>query len=126
SVPEYLGIRPKMVETTRTGGSAFQIQAMWAALALDAGLCDAVLICYGSNQRSGAGGLVRSGGTPFPYEAPYKPRNPTTAYALAAQRHMHQYGTTREQLAEVAVAARKWANLNPDAFMKGDLSIDDV
>lgn len=126
SVPEYLGIRPKLVESTRTGGSAFQIHAMWAALALDAGLCDAVLICYGSNQRSGAGGLVRSGGIPFPYEAPYKPRNPTTAYALAAQRHMHEYGTTREQLAHVAVAARKWAQLNPVATMRDDLTIDDV
>jgi acetyl-CoA acetyltransferase len=126
SVPEYLGIRPKMVETTRTGGSAFQIYAMWAALALEAGLCNAVLICYGSNQRSGAGGLVRSGGMPFPYEAPYKPRNPTTSYALAAKRHMHQYGTTREHLAEVAVAARKWAQLNPDANMRDPLSIEDV
>lgn len=126
SVPEYLGIRPKLVEGTRTGGSAFQIHAMWAALALDAGLCDAVLICYGSNQRSGAGGLVRSGGTPFPYEAVYKPKNPTTAYALAAQRHMHEYGTTREQLAEVAVAARKWAQLNPMANMRDDLTIEDV
>ncbi|MCP1471265.1 acetyl-CoA acetyltransferase [Sphingobium sp. OAS761] len=126
SVPEYLGIRPRVVETTRTGGSAFQIQAMWAALALDAGLCNAVLICYGSNQRSGAGGLVRSGGAPFPFEAPYKPRNPTTSYALVAKRHMHEYGTTREQLAEVAVAARKWAQLNPDAYMRDPLSIDDV
>ena len=126
SVPEYLGIRPKLVESTRTGGSAFQIHAMWAALALEARLCDAVLICYGSNQRSGAGGLVRSGGTPFPYEATYKPRNPTTAYALAAQRHMHQYGTTREQLAEVAVAARRWAKLNPMANMRDDLTIEDV
>ena len=126
SVPEYLGVRPKMVETTRTGGSAFQIYAMWAALALEAGLCNAVLICYGSNQRSGAGGLVRSGGMPFPYEAPYKPRNPTTSYALAAKRHMHQYGTTREHLAEVAVAARKWAQLNPDANMRDPLSIEDV
>ena len=99
---------------------------MWAALALDAGLCDAVLICYGSNQRSGVGGLVRSGGTPFPYEAVYKPQNPTTAYALAAQRHMHEYGTTREQLAEVAVAARKWAQLNPMANMRDDLTIADV
>jgi acetyl-CoA acetyltransferase len=126
SVPEYLGIRPKLVESTRTGGSAFQIHAMWAALALDAGLCDAVLICYGSNQRSGAGGLVRSGGTPFAYEAVYKPHNPTTAYALAAQRHMHEYGTTREQLAEVAVAARKWAQLNPMANMHDHLTIDDV
>jgi acetyl-CoA acetyltransferase len=126
SVPEYLGIRPKLVESTRTGGSAFQIHAMWAALALDAGLCDAVLICYGSNQRSGAGGLVRSGGLPFPYEAPYKPRNPTTAYALAAQRHMHEYGTTRAHLAEVAVAARKWAQLNPLASLRDDLTIEDV
>src|SRR3546814_12979056 len=75
SVPEYLGIRPKIVETTRTGGSAFQIHAMWAALALDAGICDAVLICYGSNQRSASGGLVSSGGAPFPYESVYKPRN---------------------------------------------------
>jgi acetyl-CoA acetyltransferase len=99
---------------------------MWAALALDAGLCDAALICYGSNQRSGAGGLVRSGGTPFPYEAIFKPRNPTTSYALAAQRHMHEYGTSREQLAEVAVAARKWAQLNPDAFVRDPLSIEDV
>jgi len=126
SVPEYLGIRPRLVENSRTGGSAFQIYAMWAALALEAGLCDAVLICYGSNQRSGAGGLVRSASIPFPYEAPYKPRNPTTSYALAAKRHMHQYGTTREHLAEVAVAARKWAQLNPDANMRDPLSIDDV
>jgi acetyl-CoA acetyltransferase len=126
SVPEYLGIRPKVVDSTRTGGSAFQVQAMWAALALEAGLCDAALICYGSNQRSGAGGLVRSGGTPFPYEATFKPRNPTTSYALAAQRHIHQYGTTREQLADVAVAARKWAQRNPDAFVRDPLSIEDV
>jgi len=126
SVPEYLGIRPKVVDSTRTGGSAFQVQAMWAALALEAGLCNAALICYGSNQRSGAGGLVRSGGTPFAYEAVFKPRNPTTSYALAAQRHMHQYGTSREQLAEVAVAARQWARLNPDAFSRDPLSIDDV
>src|SRR6185369_8701272 len=126
SVPEYLGIRPKVVDSTRTGGAAFQVQAMWAALALEAGLCNAALICYGSNQRSGAGGLVRSGGTPFAYEAVFKPRNPTTSYALAAQRHMHQYGTKREQLAEVAVAARQWARLNPDAFSRDPLSIDDV
>jgi acetyl-CoA acetyltransferase len=125
SVPEYLGIRPKLVESTRTGGSSFQIHAMWAALALDAGLCDAVLICYGSNQRSAAGGLVGSGIPPFPYEAVYKPRNPPSSYALAAARHMHEYGTTREHLAEVAVAARKWAQLNPEAFARDVLTIDD-
>lgn len=125
SVPEYLGIRPKLVEATRTGGSSFQIHAMWAALALDAGLCESVLICYGSNQRSAAGGLVTSGGQPFPYESVYKPRNPPTAYALVAARHMAQYGTTRAHLAEVAVAARKWAQLNPEAFMRDPLSIED-
>lgn len=125
TVPEYLGIRPKLVETTRTGGSSFQIHAMWAAMALDAGLCDAVLICYGSNQRTGAGGLVRSGGAPFVYEQRYKPRNPISSYALAAARHMHQFGTTRRHLAEVAVAARKWAQLNPEAFARGELTIDD-
>lgn len=124
TVPEYLGIRPKLVETTRTGGSSFQIHAMWAALALDAGLCDAVLICYGSNQRTAAGGLMTSGGAPFPYEAPYRPRNPSSSYALAAARHMHEYGTTREHLAEVAVAARQWAQRNPDAFMREELTIE--
>lgn len=52
---------------------------------------------------------------PQPYEAPYDPLNPLSSYALAAARHMHQYGTTREQLAEVALAASQWAQLNPEA-----------
>lgn len=126
SVPEYLGIHPKLVESTRTGGSAFQIHAAWAALALEAGMCDAVLIAYGSNQRSAAGGLVRSGASPFLYEETYKPRNPVSSYALAAARHMHEYGTTREQLAEVAIAARQWAARNPDAFVRDPLSLEEV
>jgi acetyl-CoA acetyltransferase len=125
SVPEYLGVRPKLVETTRTGGSAFQIHAMWAALALDAHLCDAVLICYGSNQRTASGGLVTSGAAQFIYESVYQPRNPPTSYALAAARHMYEFGTSREHLAEVAVAARKWAQLNPEAFVRDDLTIAD-
>ena len=63
---------------------------------------------------------------PQPYEMPYEPVMPMAAYALAAARHMHQYGTTRRQLAEVAVAARAWGRLNPEAFMREPLSIDDV
>ena len=126
SVPEYLGIRPKLVETTRSGGSAFQIHAMWAALALEAGLCDAVLICYASNQGSASGGLVTSGGAPFVYESVYQPRNPPSSYALATARHMHEFGTTREQLAEVAVAARRWAQLNPEAYKREPTSIEEV
>jgi acetyl-CoA acetyltransferase len=50
---------------------------------------------------------------------------PVSAYALAAARHMHAFGTTREHLAHVAVAARQWAKLNPEAFARGDLSIGD-
>ncbi|PJK27445.1 acetyl-CoA acetyltransferase [Minwuia thermotolerans] len=122
---EYLGLRPKITENNRTGGSAFLTHLASACLALDAGLCDVALIAYGSNQRSAAGKLV-SAAAPDPWEGPYKPRLPVSAYALAAARHMHEYGTTPEQLAEVAVSARQWANLNPDAFMQGDLSVDDV
>ena len=56
----------------------------------------------------------------------YKPFLPATAYALAASRHMHEFGTTREQMAEVAVAARKWAQMNPVAWDKKPLSVADV
>lgn len=122
---EYLGIQPKITENNRTGGSAFLTHLQSACLALDAGLCDVALIAYGSNQLSGAGKLVTPSGAD-PYEGPYRPRLPVSAYALAAARHMHDYGTTAEQLAEVAVSARQWANLNPDAHMQGDLTVDDV
>ena len=121
---EYLGINPKITDNNRTGGSAFLTHAIMAALALEAGYCDTALIMYGSNQRSGAGKLV----TPrvnVGFEYAYKPINPISLYAFAAARHMHEYGTTREDLANVAVAARQWANLNPEAFAKGDLSIED-
>lgn len=121
---EYLGIHPRITENNRTGGSAFQTYVYWAAMALAAGEIDVALIAYGSNQRSKAGKLVTPVQQNF-YEAPYNPLLPISSYALAASRHMHQFGTTREQLAEVAVAARAWANLNPDAFAKGPLSVDD-
>ncbi|BFM08243.1 acetyl-CoA acetyltransferase [Halioxenophilus aromaticivorans] len=126
SAAEYLGIRPRFTDNNRTGGSAFVSHAITAAIMLEAGYIDTALILYGSNQRTGAGGLV-SMRQASPYEKPYRPMNPLSSYALAAARHIHEYGTRRESLAEVAVAARKWANLNPDAFMygKGDLSIDD-
>jgi acetyl-CoA acetyltransferase len=125
SVAEYLGIRPKFFDGTNIGGSSFEMHLLQAALALDAGLCDVALIAYGSNQRTNGGRLV-SMSEPQWQEAPYKPRHPITAYALAASRHMHAFGTTREMLAEVAVAARGWANLNPDAFARGPLGLADV
>jgi acetyl-CoA acetyltransferase len=124
SLSEYFGIRPRYLGNNRPGGSAFETHVIAAALALDAGLCNVALIAYGSNQRSASGKLV-SARKLFPYEGPYRPLNPISSYALAAARHMHQFGTTRRDLAEVAVAARQWANLNPEAFAKGPLSIED-
>jgi acetyl-CoA acetyltransferase len=127
TVAEYLGIRPAVVDGTNVGGASFLQHAISAAMALRLGLCKVAVICYGSNQRSAAGRLVTlSQADQPPYEAPYKPRYPIVAYALAASRHMHLYGTTPEQLAEVAVAARAWARLNPMAYMRAPLTIDEV
>ena len=124
-IAEMLGIQPKFTDNNRTGGSTFLSYTLMAAMALKEGLCETALIFYGSNQRTASGKLVSSV-KPFAYEAPYAPIFPATSYALAASRHMHDYGTTREQLAAVAVAARAWANLNPQAFMRGPLSVADV
>jgi acetyl-CoA acetyltransferase len=120
---EYLGIRPKVIEGTMLGGSSFLNFLQWAALALQARLCNVALIAYGSNARSGG---IRPGGfTPIPYEVNYGARL-VSAYALSAARHMHEYGTTREQLAQVAVAARAWARKNPKALMRDPLTTEDV
>jgi len=124
SAAEYLGITPRFTDNNRTGGSAFHSHVIAAALMLEAGYCDTALVMYGSNQRTASGGLV-SMRLPSPYEKPYRPLTPLSSYALAASRHMHEYGTTREHLAAVAVAARNWAKLNPDAFVREDLSIED-
>jgi acetyl-CoA acetyltransferase len=125
SVGEYLGVRPRYSDATNMGGSSFVSHLFHAAAAIGAGLCEVALITYGSTQRSGGGRLV-SGSEGLPYEAPYEPRYPVSMYALAASRHMHEYGTKRAQLAEVAVAAREWAKLNPKAFVRDDLSVEDV
>lgn len=124
SFAQYLGIRPKVTDNNRTGGSAFQTYVEHAAYLLDAGAIDCALIAYGSNQATATGKLV-STVQPMRYEAPYRPLNPVSSYALAAARYMHQYGATREQLGAVALAARKWAMLNPEAFKRDALTMDD-
>lgn len=118
---EYLGIRPKLTDNNRTGGSSFFTHAFHAALALDASACDVALIAYGSNQRSAAGKLV-SALRSSALEAPYRMPRPVGSYAMAAARYMHRYGATRESFAEVAIAARRWAQRNPDAFMRDELT----
>jgi acetyl-CoA acetyltransferase len=122
---QALGLRPRFTDNNRTGGSAFISHVITAAAMLDAGMIDVALIAHGSNQRSGAGGKLVSAARSSSWEAPYRPLFPVSGYALAAARHMHQYGTTRAQFAEVAVAARGWANRNPEAFATGPLSIED-
>ena len=125
NVGEHLGIRPRYSDATALGGASFVAHLHHAAVAIAAGACDVALIVYGSTQRSDGGRLV-SVAEAIPHEAPYAPRYPISMYALAAARHMHEYGTTREQLAEVAVAARAWAALNPVAFEREPLTIKDV
>ena len=122
---EYLGVTPKFSDSSMIGGSSNLAHVMTAAMAIATGQCDIVLVAYGSNQRSASGRLV-STSRPDPFEGPYAPRQPITSYALAASRHMHEYGTTRQQLAEIAVAARAWAALNPEAFRREPLSVADV
>src|SRR5438309_3026045 len=122
---EYLGIDPKFIGSTIVGGSSFEFHVAHAMGAIALGLCNVALIAYGSTQRT-IGRKQASVREINPYETPFKPFLPASAYALAASRHMHQFGTTREQLAAVAVAAREWALLNPNAWEKKPLTIDEA
>jgi acetyl-CoA acetyltransferase len=123
SISEYLGIRPLWADSDSTGGSSFLSQLLQATMAIEAGLCTTVLIAYGSNlKQAGNFGLNE-----LPkFETVYGLNSPLPGYAMCAARHMHEYGTTREQMAEVAVAARQWATLHPDATMRTPLTIADV
>ena len=125
SLSEYLGIDAPFIGSTIVGGSSFEYHVAQAQQAIEAGLCSVAVIAYGSTQRS-VGRRQASAREVNPYETPFKPFLPASAYAIAARRHMHQYGTTREQLAAVAVAARQWAQLNPVAWDRRPLTIEDV
>lgn len=123
SLAEHYGLHPRYTDNNRTGGSSFMSHVATAALMLDAGYIDCALIAYGSNQRS-AGGKLSTPARSNRWEAPYRPLFPLSSYALAAARHMHQYGTTRTQMAQVAMAARAWAMTNPEAFARDPLTLD--
>ena len=125
ALAEYLGIQPAFIGSTIVGGSSFEYHVAHAAAAIALGLCNVAVVAYGSTQRS-IGRQNASVREINPYETPYRPFLPSSAYALAASRHMHEFGTTREQLAAVAVAAREWALLNPAAWEKKPLTIEDV
>lgn len=121
---EYLGIRPRVTDNNRVGGAAFLTHVMWAALAIESGQCETALVAYGSNQRSAAGKLI-SAAKPTAYERPFQMPRPLGAYAMATSRYIHEFGLQREQLGAVALAARQWAQLNPDAYMRDPLALEE-
>lgn len=124
---EYLGISPGFSSNNRIGGSAFLAQVQEAMAAIEAGLCTVALVTYGSVQRSMAGKLQTAVTAAWTrHETDYGPRFPVSSYALMARRHMHEFGTTREHLAHVAVSARQWAQKNPEAFVRDPLTVEDV
>ena len=136
---EYLGIQPQWTESTQTGGSSFEIHVEHAAAAIASGACEVALIVYASTPRSTfkrGGARFLGGGPPggtdldvYPrleWELPYGIQLPVGAYALAASRHMAQYGTTPEQLAQIAVSTRAWAERNPRARHQSPLTIAEV
>ena len=127
TIAEALGIIPHYVDGTTVGGCSFIIMVGHAMLALHHGLCDVALISHGESGRSGVGVTPRRDtAIPGQYEAPYGFGGAPTYFGLITTRHMHEYGTTLEQWAQVAVSTRKWAALNPKAKNREPLTVQDV
>jgi len=133
---EYLGIRPRWMESTSVGGSSFEFHTMHAYRAIQNGDAEMIAIVYGNNQLSAfgrtlgtGGGGGRGGGMQMPLPMAYEfPTGLTLvgAYAMAAQRHMHEFGTKPEQLASIAVQTREHASRNPNAMYRDLITVDDV
>ena len=130
---EYLGIHPVFLESTMTGGSSYEVHVEHAAAAIAAGVCDVVVSVYAATprsdrkrQRSRGGRRGLPGPNPMEWDLPYGLRTPMGPYALAAARHMYEFGTTSEQLAQIAVSTRQWASRNPRARYRDPLTVEDV
>lgn len=132
-IAEYFGIRPQVIDTTMVGGSSYEFHAAHAKRVIAAGKAKVALLTYGSTAASqaraiGTGGRV-SVGPPDPVGNMEDPWGMTLIanYAMVATRHMYQYGTTSEQLAEIAVATRAHAMRNPEAVRAmTDLAFQDI
>ena len=130
-VAEYLGLRPTWVDSTGVGGSTWEVFLEHAVAAIVAGQATTVLIVYGSTARSDiknrlrTANLALSSRGPSQFDVPYG-HTLIAKYAMTARRHMHSFGTTIEQLAEVAVSARFNAGLNPEAMYRDPITVDDV
>jgi acetyl-CoA acetyltransferase len=141
-IAEYLGLDPKWIDTTSVGGCSFQIHAHHMLAAINAGIFELGVIVHGeagySRRTFGRGGGGGGGGEPgapgAQFESPYGTSGPPSSYSHALTRHMHQFGTTQEDFAQIAVTTRNWAGLNPRAVMHsketnqhgGPISVDDV
>ena len=132
ALAEYMGLNPDVLDATNVGGSSFQLLLSRAAAAISAGQCEVVLITYGSTALSsamaiGTGGRVatRPNAWPDSFEAPYGGIL-AGMYATVASRHMHEFGTKPEQLANISVITRRHASMNPQALYRDPITIDDV
>jgi acetyl-CoA C-acetyltransferase len=141
TLAQYFGFHPKVIDTTQVGGSSYEFQASHAMRDIAAGKCNVALLTYGSTAHSDARAIGTGGatgeGAPNALSNMEDPWGLTLIanYAMVANRHMHQYGTTSEQLAEISVATRAHAVRNPDAVRAmndlgfvgtGEISVEDV
>jgi acetyl-CoA acetyltransferase len=130
-IAEYLGLQPTWADGTGVGGAAWEFLLEHATEAILAGHAEVILLVYGSTTRAdlkrGRRTANLSFGTrgPVQFDAPFG-HALIAKYAMATRRHMHEYGTTIEQLAEIAVSTRYNAGLNPDAYYRDPITIDDV
>jgi acetyl-CoA C-acetyltransferase len=124
SLADYLGLRLSYLDSTESGGASPLYHVGHAAAAIATGKCSVALVTLAGKARSGAGGGAAPPEDPF--ELIFGARPPLASYALAARRHMYEFGTTSEQLAEVKVAASLHAQHNPNAFLRKQLTVEDV
>jgi acetyl-CoA C-acetyltransferase len=131
SMVDYLGLKPRHVDATDTGGSSYLVHVAHAAEAIAAGKCRVALITLAGRPRAegmATGTAPRSYGTAAPDIAFELPFGPTIVnmYAMCAMRHMHQYGTTSEQFAWIKVAASHHAQHNPKAMLRDVVTVEEV
>jgi acetyl-CoA C-acetyltransferase len=131
SIVDYLGLQPRHLDSTDVGGSSYILQVGHVAEAIAAGKCSIALITLAGRPRAegmATGTRPRLPERPMPesgFELPYAPAT-ANMYAMAAMRHMHQFGTTSEQLAWVKVAASHHAQHNPHAMLKNVVTVEEV
>ena len=130
SMVDYMGLRVRHVDSTETGGSSYLIHVAHAVQAIAAGKCNVALVTLAGRPRSegSSGTQPRSWGAAVPdgpFEAPYGIVT-TNSYAMVANRHMHEYGTTSEQLAWIKVAASHHAQHNPHAMLREVVTVKEV